>query len=140
LEYGLVKIQGQNSGNTVGTHNDRATAAFVPSVFNGSQDLGNLGRGMPSTDLQLPTVTRESEIISVLNAPATKGQGRKNDKSQKDLINIALRDGTSIHLTLFQYLRINSKKRLEPGTKIRVTFQRNPSDTGSEPSKIISVD
>ena len=140
LEYGPVRIQNQTAQNTVGVHNDRATATLVPSAFNGSEDLGNLGRGLPSTDLLLPTVTRESEIISVLNAPATRDHRRINDKSQKDLIKVTMKDGTSIHLTLFQYIRINSKKRLELGTKLRVTFQRHPSETGSEPSKIISVD
>lgn len=140
IENNPFKVHNQFSQNTVGRHNDRATASFLPTSFTGSEDLGYLGRGMPSTDLMMPTVTKESEIISVLNAPATTGKKRNNDKSQKDLIRINLKDGTTIFLTLFQYIRVNSKKRLEPGERIKVTFRRSPSDTSQEPSNIISID
>jgi hypothetical protein len=135
-----LKIQASFSQNTVGIHNDRATAAFLPSTYTGSEDLGVMGYGLPSTDLALPTVTRESEIMKVLNAPATKDHRRVNDKSQKDLIKIIMKDGTTIHLTFPEYKRISEKRPVEPGQKLRVTFQRNPSDSGNEPSKIIGVE
>ena len=140
LEHNPLKMQASFSQNTVGTHNDTATASFLPSTFTGSEDLGIMGYGLPSTDLALPTVTRESEIMRVLNAPATKDHRRTNDKSQKDLIKVIMRDGTTIHLTFAEYKRINSRKPLEPGQRLRVTFQRNPSESGKEPSKIIGVD
>lgn len=140
LEHNPLKIHNPFSQNTVGMHNDRATATFLPSTHTGSEDLGVMGYGLPSTDLALPSVTRESEILSVLNAPATTSPRRKNDKSQKDLIKVILRDGTTIHLTLAEYERINSRKPIEPGRRLRVTFRRHPSETGSEPSKIIGVE
>lgn len=139
LEHNPLKIQNQFSQNTVGTHNDMATSAFLPSTFTGSEDLGIMGYGLPSTDLALPTVTRESEIVSVFNAPASETKKRKNDRSQKDLIRLVLKDKTQIYLTMSEYLRINSRKRLEKGQKLNVTFQRNPSDSGTQPSKIISI-
>lgn len=138
LEYNPLKIQNQFSQNTVGTHNDRATATFLPTTFTGSEDLGVMGYGLPGTDLSLPTVTRESEILSVFNSPAIEKK-RKNDKSQKDLIRINLKDGTTIFLTIHQYLRISSKKKLLPGEKITVVFRRNPSDSGTDSSNIISI-
>lgn len=140
LEHNPLKIHNQFSQNTVGKHNDRATATFLPSTSTGSEDLGVMGYGLPGTDLALPMTTRESEILSVLNAPADGDKRRNNDKSQKDLIRVNLKDGTTIYLTMSEYSRINSKKRLEPGEKLRVTFRRHPSDSGSEPSKIISID
>ena len=59
LENNPLKIQNSFSQNTVGTHNDYATAAFLPSTFTGSDDLGPMGYGLPDTDLRLPVVTRE---------------------------------------------------------------------------------
>lgn len=140
LEHNPLKIQNSFSQNTVGTHNDMATAAFLPSTFTGSEDLGVMGYGLPGTDLSLPTVTRESEILSVLNAPATRSRKRTNDKSQKDLIKVIMKDGTTISLTFPQYMRIRQKREIEPGQKLRVTFRRHPSDNGQEGSNIISVD
>ncbi len=140
LEYNQIKIYNQFSQNTVGKHNDKATAAFLPTTFTGSEDLGVMGHGLPGTDMSIPTVTKESEIISVFNAPASKNnKKRKNEKSQKDLIKINLKDGTSIFLTIFQYNRIKSKKNLEPGEKIRVTFRRSPYDNDPSPSNIINI-
>jgi hypothetical protein len=139
VENDPFKTREQFGQNTVGTHNDRATAAFLSSSFTGSKDLGVMGLGVPETDLSLPTVTRESEIMKVLNAPATKDPRRANDKSQKDLIKVIMRDGTTIHLTFSEYKRINEKKPIEPGQKLTVVFRRNPSDSGSEPSKIINI-
>lgn len=133
-------LNSTGSQNTVGTHNDAATATFLPSAFTGSQDLGILSKGMPGTDLELPTVTRESEILEILNAPATTSPRRTNDKSQKDMIKIIMKDGTTLHLTLPQYGRINARKRLERGQKLKVTFRRLPSDAGPEPSNIINVE
>lgn len=139
LEYSQ-KINNMFSQNTIGKHNDKATAAFLPTTFTGSEDLGVMGHGLPSTDILIPTVTRESEILSIFNATASKNnKKRKNDKSQKDIIKINLKDGTSIFLTIFQYNKIKSKKKLEPGEKIRVTFRRNPHDKGSDPSNIIDI-
>lgn len=139
LEHNPLKIQASFSQNTTGTHNDMATSAFLPSTWTGSEDLGVMGYGLPSTDLSLPTVTKESEIMTVLNAPATNAAKRINDKSQKDLIKIVLKDGTTIHLTYPEYKRISEKKKIRVGERISVTFRRNPFDRSGETSKIIAI-
>lgn len=119
------KIQNDFSQNTVGTHNDRATATFVSSNWNSGESSGEFGSGMPGTDMSLPTVEKKSTIRSIV----------KN----KNPIFIMLMDGTKIYLTLDEFNRISTFKKLAVGEKVTVTFQRNPGDSGQEPSKIISI-
>jgi hypothetical protein len=125
LEYNPLKIQNPFSQNTVGTHNDYATAAFLPSTWTGSEDPGAYSYGVPGTEMVIPNVVKKSKIRSV--------------EMSKNPITIMLMDGTKIYLTLDEFNRINSIKRLEVGNEISVTFQRLPEDRGSEPSKIISI-
>lgn len=125
LEHNPLKIQNGFSQNTTGTHNDRATASFLPSTWTGSEDLGKFGYGLPGTDLTLPSVERKSTIRSIT----------KN----KNPITILLMDGTKIYLTLDEFNRINSFKKLEVGAELTVTFQRHPGDQDQEPSKVVNI-
>lgn len=125
LEHNPLKIQNPFSQNTVGTHNDYATAAFLPSTWTGSENLGPYSYGVPSLDLVIPNVVKKSKIRSV--------------EINKNPIQIAMIDGTKIYLTLDEFNRIKSTKRLEVGDEISVTFQRHPEDQGSRPSKIIAI-
>lgn len=125
LEHNPLKIYNQFSQNTVGTHNDYATAAFLPSTWTGSENLGPYSYGVPGTDVAIPNVVKKSKIRSV--------------EMNKNPIVVMLMDGTKLYLTLDEFNRINSFKKLEVGNEISVTFQRNPGDQGSEPSKVVSI-
>ena len=109
----------------MGTHNDYATAAFLPSTWTGSEDMGSYPDGAPGVDLMIPNVVKKSKIRSV--------------EMNRNPIVVMLMDGTKIYLNLDEFNRINSTKRLEVGSEISVTFQRSPGDLGQEPSKIISI-
>jgi hypothetical protein len=111
--------------NTVGTHNDFATGAMLPSSWTGSESAPEkLLPFLPSTDLSIPQVTRSSFIVCIL----------KN----KNPIVIQLKDGTQLFLSLDQFNRIN--KTPEIGKRITVVFQRNPDDNSDEPSKIEKIE
>lgn len=125
LEHNPLKIQNSFSQNTVGTHNDTATAAFLPSTWTGSEDLGPFGYGLPSVDLAIPSVEKTSTIRSV--------------ERNKNPITVIMMDGTKLYLTLDEFNRIRSFKNLDKGEKITVSFQRSPGDQGQEPSKITGI-
>lgn len=125
LEHNPLKIQNSFSQNTVGTHNDYATAAFLPSTWTGSEDLGTYSYGVPGVDLTIPNVVKKSKIRSV--------------EMNRNPITLIMMDGTKIYLTLDEFNRINAIKRLEVGNEISVTFQRRPEDKGPEPSKIVAI-
>ena len=125
LENNPLKIQNSFSQNTVGKHNDYATAAFLPSTWTGSEDMGSYPDGAPGVDLMIPNVVKKSKIRSV--------------EMNRNPIVVMLMDGTKIYLNLDEFNRISSTKRLEVGSEISVTFQRSPGDLGQEPSKIISI-
>jgi hypothetical protein len=125
LEYNQLKIHNGFSQNTVGKHNDHATAAFLPSAWSGSEDLGSHSSGPPGIDLVIPNVVKKSKVRSI--------------EMNKNPIVVMLMDGTKLYLTLDEFNRINSIKKMEVGNEISVTFQRRPEDQGGEPSKIIAV-
>lgn len=124
-EHNPLKIQASFSQNTVGSHNDFATSTFLPSTWTGSENLGSFNHGLPSTDLNIPTVTRNSKIRYI--------------EKNKNPIKIMLLDGTKLFLTFDEFNRINSYKKLDVGQEINVTFQRQIGDKSLEPSKIIKV-
>lgn len=115
-----IKITEQN---TVGTHNDFATGAMLPSSWTGSETPDINLPFLSSTDLQIPEVTRSSFISNIV----------KN----KNPILIELKDGTKLHLTLDQYKRIN--KIPEIGKRLTVVFQRSDGDQSEQPSKVIKI-
>lgn len=109
--------------NTIGKHNDFATASFLPSTWTGSEDLGKYGYGLPSTDLEVPNTTKCSII--------------KNIEKNKNPISVELSDGTKIYLSFDEYRRL--KNLLSVGERLCVTFQRSPTDQSNNPSKIIKI-
>jgi hypothetical protein len=116
-----IKILEQN---TVGTHNDFATGALLPSDWTGSETPDINLPFLSSTDLSIPEVSRSSTISNII----------KN----KNPILIELKDGTKLYLTLEQYKRIN--KVPEVGKRLTVVFQRNSSDQSEQPSKVIKIE
>ena len=125
LEHNPIKIQNSFAQNTTGTHNDYATASFLPSTWTGSEDLGVYSYGVPGIDVVIPSVVKKSKIRSV--------------EMNKNPITIGLMDGTKIYLTLDEFNRVNAIKKLEVGNEISVTFQRRPEDNSQEASKIIKI-
>lgn len=125
MEQGEGRIQHSFGGNTVGTHNDAATAKFLSSTWTGSGDIDRIDQSLPVTDLEIPNVTRRSKIRLV--------------EKNKNPIKVQLMDGTTIFLTVDEFRRIDSRTRLEPNREITVTFQRREGDGGAEPSKVISI-
>ena len=116
-----VKIFEQN---TVGTHNDYATGAFVPSVSSGTETYSNTLPHLSSIDLVMPNVAKTSFISYI--------------ELNKNPILILLKDGTKIFLNIDQYNRI--KPTPEIGKRITVVFQRSPEDKSNEPSKIEKIE
>lgn len=111
--------------NTVGTHNDFASSAMLSSSWTGSESPPEkLLPWLPSTDLNIPSVTRTSFIINII----------KN----KNPIVIEMKDGTKLYLDIDQYNRIG--KMPEVGQRITVVFQRNPTDTTNQSSKIEKIE
>lgn len=125
MEQEGVRIHNQFSQNTVGTHNDRATGAMLPSTWTGSEDLGPYSYGLPGTDLEIPQTTRRSKIRSV--------------EKNRDPIRVRLMDGTVVYLTVDEFKRAESKTRMAPGSEVTVTFQRRPEDSTDQPSKIVDI-
>lgn len=126
LEDGEGRIQNVFSQNTVGTHNDTATAALLPTTWTGSEYFAMRNNGLPGTDLQIPNVVRKSTIRSV--------------EKNRDPIRITLMDGTVLYLSLDEFRRVDSRTKMETGREIRVTFQRREDDGSGDPSKIVSID
>lgn len=116
-----IKLSEQN---TVGTHNDYATSAFVPSVFSGTESPDINIPHLSSTDLIIPKIIKNS-IISYVEL-------------NKNPICVLLKDGTKLFLTFDQYNRINPKPEI--GKKVTVVFQRSPEDKSNNPSKIEKIE
>jgi len=125
MEAEGLRLSHPFSQNTVGTHNDFATASFLPSTWTGSESLGAYPYGPPSADLEIPHVSRKSKIRSV--------------EERRNPIVVRLMDGTAIYLTLDEFRRVDSRTKLQPGREITVTFQRREGDDGPDPSKIVSI-
>jgi len=110
--------------NTVGTHNDFATSAFLPSSWTGTEAIPDINLPFLSgTDLKIPQTSRSSIITKVI--------------LNKNPITIELKDGTKLYLSLDEYNRIQNKP--EVGKNITVDFQRNELNKSETPSKIIGI-
>jgi hypothetical protein len=118
----IINSLGQN---TVGTHNDYATGAYLPSTWIGSENQGRLSQSITNNVFVIPNTTKRTKIRSV--------------EVNKNPIVVSLMDGTKLYLTIDQFNRVQSNKKLEAGEEISVTFQRRPEDTSDQPSKIISI-
>lgn len=125
FEDGEARVHNSFGQNTQGLHNDRATASFLQTTWTGSEAFDKKSPGLPSTDLQIPHVTRRSKIRSV----------HKNENP----IKVMLMDGTTLYMTLDEFNRVNSRTKLEPGREISVTFQRREDDGSPDPSQVIAI-
>jgi hypothetical protein len=112
--------------NTVGTHNDYATGAFLSSDVNGSDGgMGGTDRKPPFFGLDLvPTITRQGRIKFI--------------EMNKNPILILLTDGTRLHLTWDEYKRIGKEPQV--GKTMVVVFQRFPGDASESLSQIQSIE
>ena len=120
-----LRVSHPFSQNTVGKHNDFATASFLPAAWTGGEDFEKYSFELPGTNLEVPHVSRKSKIRSV-------------DEKRNPIV-VRLMDGTAMYLTVDEFKRIDSRTKLHPGREITVTFQRREGDDGSDPSKIVSV-
>lgn len=110
--------------NTIGTHNDFATSAFLPSSWTGTESAPDANLPfLSSTDLAIPQISRSSTINNII--------------LNKNPIIIELKDGTKLYLSLDEYNRIQNKP--EVGKNITVVFQRNELDKSEAPSKIVGI-
>jgi hypothetical protein len=107
--------------NTVGFHNDFATASFLPTSFTGSETFPTqtLGTSLPSIDAIIPNTVRRSEVMYI----------QKN----KNPIFVLLKDGTKLYFTWDEYIRIGKP---DIGNILNVTF----SNDFGEQSKIIKIE
>lgn len=125
VEGGEAKVFASFSQNTIGTHNDTATAKMLSTAWTGTEDLGPYSYGLPGVDLEVPSTTRRSKIKSV--------------EKNRNPIRVSLMDGTTLFMTLDEFRRVDSRTKLEPGRELAVTFQRRDDDSSDTPSKVISV-
>lgn len=115
----------ESIGNTIGKHNDYATSVFLPSNWTGDESMGSMNADPRSVDLEIPTVSRKSKIMTI----------RKNQNP----IVIQMHDGTKIFMTLDEFNRVASKNKMKVGKELTVVFQRREEDKGEEPSKVVKI-
>jgi len=161
LENNPLHIPFPKGGNTVGTHNDGASGhnnyngggAYLPSTSTGgSEDLGAYGYGLPSTNMTLPVMKRESEVKSVENAPGwfyvwlnekglSKKATRTNGQNNKTDIVVKLEDGTRVEMSYPRFKNFSSllMKKMLHREKVQVYFRRGESEEGSALSNIIQM-
>lgn len=147
-EHNPLHIAAPVGGNTVGTHNDMATAIFQQSTATGSENLGNMGYGLPGIDISATSVPKRCRILDVLNGPiyVYHDKRRRNDLSNRSPVKIIFDDGTSIEMPVARFedlwnsgTRLRPPRRGEPGLMVQVTFQRNPADQSPTASKVDSI-
>jgi len=112
--------------NTIGTHNDMATGAYLPTSYTGSDSPDQLeGRGLslPGTDL-VPTITRCAKITFV--------------EMKRNPILILLSDGTKMYFTWDEFRRIPGEEP-KVGRTMSVVFQRFPEDHSDAYSQIQNI-
>lgn len=119
--------------NTVGRHNDFASAAFLSTDQSGSEAKDNLeghGNHLPSTDVLFPNVIRHGTIMSL-------GPMNNNDEPTTNPITVRLSDNTNLSLTWNQYNRIGRPK---PGWTITVHFLRALDDKSDQKSGVHRIE
>jgi hypothetical protein len=104
---------------------NQIAGALVSSDVSGSEQSPTLGYAghslhLPSTDLTIPSVTKEGRITTLL--------------LKKNPIYVRLSDGTEAHFSYDEYRKIDGEPAL--GKVMTITFQRHPDDTGRAYSKI----
>jgi hypothetical protein len=119
--------------NTVGKHNDFATAAFMSTDQTGSEGKDNLeGRGnhLPGVDLLFPSVMRGGVISSL-------GPMNDNGEPTTNPVPVRLSDNTQLSLTWGQYHRIGRPK---PGWSMTVHFLRALDDESDQKSGVHKIE
>ena len=115
--------------NTVGTHNDTATGAFVTS--NEPPDsLEGRGNTLPTQTLQPGLAIRRGIIKSL-------GEENSNQEPTKNPIPILLSDNSRLSLTWDQYRRIGKPQK---GWEMTVQFLRSNDDDSESPSGIHTIE
>lgn len=104
---------------------NQIAGALVSTDFTGTEQsptLGYVGHSthLPSTDLTIPSVTREGRITTLL--------------LKKNPIYVRLSDGTEAHFSYDEYRRIQGYPEL--GKVMTITFQRHPEDVSRSYAKI----
>jgi hypothetical protein len=145
LEYDQVRISAPSLGNTVGTHNDMATGAYLPAAVSGSEmpQIDWPSDRMGSTDLIIHSVERQSRVKEILNAATYvyKDKKRHNDMSNRDSVIIRLWDNTTVEMPVHRYDQLyKSGKKIVPGSMIKVSFIRNPLDNSNKPSEVSGIE
>jgi len=113
--------------NTIGPHNDGPGAPYLTSDQSGSEQPNSNYSGrplwLPSHDMGLPTVSKNSKIIAV--------------ERNKNPIFVMLQDQTKLYFTYDEFKRIRGS---EPkiGRIMTVVFQRSPGDSSENHSQIQS--
>lgn len=113
--------------NVPGGMGDTAGGAFLTSDFTGSEVPEKyLGRSpsLPSTDLQLPSVTKSGRIVVL--------------EKNKNPIFIQLSDGTKMYFTYDEFKRI-APISPEIGRTIVVSLQRHPKTPNDIMSQIENI-
>ena len=100
---------------------NQIAGALVSSDVTGSEQFSTLGSNhLPSTDLTIPSATREGRITTLL--------------LKKNPIYVRLSDGTEANFSYDEYRRIQGQPGL--GKVMTIIFQRHPDDMGRAYSKI----
>ena len=100
---------------------NQIAGALVSSDVTGSEQFSTLGSNhLPSTDLTIPSATREGRITTLL--------------LKKNPIYVRLSDGTEANFSYDEYRRIQGQPGL--GKVMTIIFQRHPDDMGRSYSKI----
>lgn len=113
--------------NTVGTHNDFATGAYLPSSFTGTET----GMALPSLDLiqipnQIPTITKIAKVSYI--------------ELNKNPIDVRLDDGTKLNFSRAEFERnFKSLHGLKENQKLKVVFQQNQTNPLNIMPKIVSI-
>jgi hypothetical protein len=115
--------------NTVGTHNDYATNAYVSSTVSGSE--------VPDTQGMLghpPFLTSQDLLIKGVPTVERKGEIKAID-TKRDPCFIYLSDGTQLYIPHQDLLkRVQGVPQV--GKNMRIVFQRHPLDQSQNPSQI----
>lgn len=126
-EVGLADL-GPRIDKLINSHwfGNQVGGAFASTDVTGTEEPNSqqiTSTHLPSTDLTIPSVTREGRITTLM--------------IKKNPIYVRLSDGTEASFTYDEYRKIQGQPAL--GKVMTITFQRHPQDTGRAYSKIDSA-
>lgn len=122
LEHNPLKIYGSfttnpnGPGNTVGTHNDGNSGAFLSTSWSGSESGTMSPFTLPGIDLvkikNIESIKDNSKIESV------DGDLPRPGKQPKNPIKITLENGRKIFMTFDEFNRAGGGKRIKKGASL----------------------